>query len=146
MRIRFYSGGFNTLLIYTPYGTTVDLTRTGREKQKAIFKNKMKILEIAIKQNDEYFIMRDLDIIYSWGIEEMEAFLNENKDYGAVALWPHKGKIEHTNHISSSFMMIRMKAVDLFDYVKGCFCNHLCRNMRARGWKVRYLEGKIIHS
>lgn len=134
------------MIIYTPYGNTVNLTRQGYEKQKAIFKNKQKILEIALKVNDEYFVMKDLDIIYSWGIEEMKVFLEENKDYGAVALWPHKGKIEHTHHVSSSFMMIRTEAVELFEYTKGCFCNHICRNMCNRGWKVTYLDGKIIHS
>ena len=75
----------------------------------------------------------------------MKDFLGKNIDYGAVALWPHRGKIEHTNHVSSSFMMIRTKAVELFEYTKGCFCHHICRNLRNRGWKVGYIEGKIIH-
>ena len=133
------------MIIYTPYGNETNTNRIDGEKQIDIFKNKMRILEIAKQVNDKYFIMKDLDIIYSWGIEEMQKYLDDNDDYGAVALWPNKGGVINSDHVSTSFMMIRTCAVELFERITGCFCWHLCRNLRNRNWKVDYINGNIIH-
>jgi len=135
------------MILYTPIGFTVDKTRNDGLKRKAIFDNKLRIIQQASKQGDEYFIIKDLDIIYGYGIKEMEIFLNDNPDYGAVALWPHSGPIEHSFHVSTSFMMIRRDSVYNLEmtFKKGCFCHNFCDVLRSRDFKVKYIEGKILH-
>ena len=136
------------MINYTPIGFQVNLNRHDFSKRKAIFENKCKILKIAESVNDKYFIISDLDIIYGYGIKEMESFLNENNDFGAVALYPHSEKTPDDLHVSAAFMMIRTEAIKGMDlvYTKKCFCHSLCEELRNNNWKVTYLEdGKIIH-
>jgi hypothetical protein len=137
----------NNLIIYTPYGDVKNRTRRDTSKQIAIFNNKLKILKIAEQQPDEFFIMRDNDIIYNWGIEEMEQFLINFPDHAAVGLWPHKGQLQHTGHVSTAFMMIRTSAIIKIEmaYNGHCFCNNLIKVFSHRGYKVRYIEGSIMH-
>ena len=105
------------------------------------------MIQQASKQDDEYFIIKDLDIIYGYGIQEMEKYLNDNLDYGAVALWPHNGPIEQSGHTSTQFMMIRRDSVFNLEmtFKKGCFCSNFCDVLRTRGFKVKYIDGKILH-
>jgi len=135
------------MIKYTPIGFTVDLTRHDFRKRKAIFDNKCKILKIAESVNDKYFLISDLDIIYGYGIQEMEKFLNDNLDYGAVALYPHGGKIPDNRHVSAAFMMIRTEAIKgiELEYRKNCFCHSLREELMRNDWKVTYIEGKVIH-
>ena len=135
------------MIMYTPIGFTVNMTRQDTSKAKAIFDNKLRIIQLASKQDDEYFIIKDLDIIYGYGIKEMEKFLNENLDYGAVALSSHKGPIMQSSHTSTQFMMIRRDSVFNLEmtFKKGCFCSNFCDVLRTRGFKVKYIEGKILH-
>jgi len=136
------------LISYTPIGFIIPENRQDDRKRQDIFKNKLKILKIAAAQPKEnYFILRDLDIIYGWGIPEMESYLNENPDYGAVALWPHDGLIGRSTHVSTSFMMIRREAIINIELTqgRGCFCWHLCNYLWDHGYKTRYIEGKILH-
>jgi len=127
------------MIIYTPYGK-------GENKRLDIFNNKKIILEIAKKVGDEFFIMKDLDIIYSWGIERMERYLKRNEIFGAVALWHHKGNIkEYDEHVSNSFMMIRTEAIPEMVYNGKCFCQNFCDSIKKKGWRVKYVNGGIIH-
>jgi hypothetical protein len=128
------------------------LHRQDYNRQKAIHENKLKLLKIAMRRESEYFMMMDSDIVYYNGIQKMIDFLDKNKDYGAVSLWPHREKMSNpeSRHICSDFIMIRPKMnLNLynFEYVhRKCWCNVLGDAIRKAGYLLRQLEtGKIIH-
>jgi hypothetical protein len=122
------------------------------------FTKQEKIYNIVISRNlclenmmnENFVLMLDSDCILlsKNSVAKMVTFLRYNDNHIAVALrhedYPQRGEVE-PNHIQCGAWMMRGK---IFSELKlkfhfentSCECVNMCRDIRAAGWRIGYLD------
>jgi len=109
----------------------------------SIANNRRKIFSRFLETDEKYLKMQDRHIIHIGdGFKQAETFLDENPEWGGVALYPGK-KLPKPDkrHIMFDCVVVRREALDgiKLEFTKGCDCAAFCREIRKK-WKYGYLN------
>lgn len=107
--------------------------------------------ELALQLFDhDLFLFLNSDIVFRSqnGVQDMISFLEENKDYGAVAI--QKSKRVSSDHIDIGCMTVRREVMKHVDFTlestdhPSCDCRNFERDMQTIGYKMGYLKDQTI--
>ena len=95
-------------------------------------------------QKSEYFLMTDNDILMPKGsVQDMINFLNNNKDFGAIALHRNEVPTEviEPSHINAGPVLFRSSIFEQITYHNndGCECQGQSNDVRKLGSRIGYL-------
>lgn len=113
-------------------------TNTLKSKMESIVDNRNALKKYA---TSEYILWLDSDVVLPRnGLIDMERFLDEHREYAAVAL-SYCGPPEEEEHITMGCMLVRKQILDLltFRFDQRCECSYFCQDIHELGYRVRYL-------
>ena len=95
-------------------------------------------------QKSDYFLMTDNDILIPKdSLQDMINFLNNNKEFGAIALHRTETPKEITeiSHINAGPVLFRSPAFEQITYHNndGCECQGMSNDVRKLGHRIGYL-------
>lgn len=117
--------------------------RAPKIHSEVLNRNKISELIDTIGITDEYIVMQDRDAeqLYEDNFERAITFLNENRDYAAVAL-PSDRAFDRKNHIIITCVVFRTEFMKTFKF-RAMPEMHTCESTRkdiiAAGYKYDYL-------
>lgn len=123
--------------------------RAPKIHSEVLNRNKISELIDTLGITDEYIVMQDRDAehLYEDNFERAITFLNENRDYAAVAL-PSDRAFDRKNHIIITCVVFRTEFMKTFKF-RAMPEMHTCESTRkdiiAAGYKYDYLmHGKSL--